>query len=232
MTRPSNAHSTGRSAAEPRLSRNRPPESMSMEDWQASLRRQFGRQQPFVLERPGPEPEFVVSNPKTKGRYRVAMRGMEPGDNFCSCPDFATNDLGTCKHIEFTLARLMARRDGKALLARGFAPPYSEVYVSYRGERRLRFRAGTECPPALAKKGAEMVEGDASGAPEIDGLLRAAAKAGHEVRCYDDARSFIAGRRDAARRRRIFADAYPKGAKDAALRKLLKTPLYSYHRCL
>jgi superfamily II DNA or RNA helicase len=200
---------------------------MSVEDWQASLRRQFGREQPLVLERPGAEPEFIVRNPKSKGRYRVALRGMEPGDNFCSCPDFATNDLGTCKHIEFTLSKLLARRDGKSLLARGFAPPYSEVYLSYRGARRLRFRAGAECPPALAKKAATVLDGDADGVA-LDDLLRAAGKAGHEVRCYDDARAFVAERRDAERRRRLFADAYPKGAKDPALRKLLKAPLYPY----
>jgi hypothetical protein len=33
------------------------------------------------------------------------------------------------------------------------------------------------------------------------------------VRCYDDARAFIAERRDAERRRRVFAEAYPKGTK-------------------
>jgi hypothetical protein len=33
---------------------------MSVEDWQASRRRQFGREQAFVLERLGAEPEFVV----------------------------------------------------------------------------------------------------------------------------------------------------------------------------
>jgi hypothetical protein len=201
---------------------------MSVEDWQASLRRQFGREQLFVLERLGAEPEFAVRNPKTKGRYRVALRGMEPGDNFCSCPDFATNDLGTCKHIEFTLAKLLSRREGKALLARGFAPPYSEVYLSYRGERRLRFRAGNECPPALAKKGEIVFDGDADRAAELDAFLRAAAKAGHEVRCYDDARAYVAERRDAERRRGIFAEAYPKGAREPALRRLLKTPLYPY----
>ncbi|MHB1125153.1 MAG: DEAD/DEAH box helicase [Ramlibacter sp.] len=228
MTRSSKASPRSRAAAEPRLSRTRQPESMSAEDWQASLRRQFGREQPFVLERSGAELEFAVSNPKSKGRYRVALRGMEPGDNFCSCPDFASNDLGTCKHIEFTLARLLARRADKTLRARGFAPPYSEIYLSYRGERSLRFRAGTECPPALAKKGAALFDGHAGGAMDIDGFLRAAAKAGHELRCYDDARAFIAERRDAQRRRQILADAYPRGAKDAALRKLLKVPLYPY----
>lgn len=201
---------------------------MSVEDWQASLRRQFGREQPFVLERLGADPEFLVRNPKSKGCYRVAMRGMEPGDNFCSCPDFATNDLGTCKHIEFALGKLLARRDGKAMLARGFAPPYSEVYLSYRGARRLRFRAGSECPPVVANKGATLFDEDAEPALELDDFLRAAAKSGHEVRCYDDARAFVAERRDAERRCRVFADAYPRGAKDPALRKLLKTPLYAY----
>jgi len=201
---------------------------MSVQDWQAGLRRQFGREQSFELERLGVDPEFVVINPQSQARYRVALRGTNPGDNFCACPDFATNDLGTCKHIEFALARVSARRGGKALLARGFQPPYSEIHLSYAGVRRLRFRPGTECPAALAKRGAAMFEEGADGAVEIDDFLRAAAKAGHEVRCYDDARALIAERRDGERRRRVLAEAYPRGARDAALRKLLKVPLYPY----
>jgi hypothetical protein len=68
------APSPRRAAAEPRLSRTRQPESMSVEDWQASLRRQFGRDQPFVLERLGVEPEFIVSNPQSKAMPRIATR--------------------------------------------------------------------------------------------------------------------------------------------------------------
>src|SRR5437867_4456560 len=48
--------------------------------------------------------------------YRVAMRGPGLFDNYCSCPDFAVNTLGTCKHIEALLARLRKRR-GKDPLA-------------------------------------------------------------------------------------------------------------------
>jgi uncharacterized Zn finger protein len=44
--------------------------------------------------------------------YRVAMRGPGLFENYCSCPDFAVNTLGTCKHIEALLLRLR-RRDGK-----------------------------------------------------------------------------------------------------------------------
>jgi hypothetical protein len=96
-------------AAAPKLSRQHKPEHMSLEEWQTALRRQFGREQPFTLENIGNEPvfsEFIVRNPERGSAYRVAIRGVMPGDNFCACPDFATNTLGPCKHIEFTLTKL------------------------------------------------------------------------------------------------------------------------------
>ena len=77
---------------EPRLSRTRQPDDASAEVWQAGLRRQFGREQAFGLEPLGAEPEFIVSNPQSGGRYRVAIRGSKPGDNFCACADFAINE--------------------------------------------------------------------------------------------------------------------------------------------
>ncbi len=101
----------------PKLSRTHAPDGLSPIDWQRALRRQFGREQSFDLENIGAEPifsEFRVGNPQSKSSYRVAIRGLSPGDNFCSCPDYATNELGTCKHIEFTLAQFgeEARRQG------------------------------------------------------------------------------------------------------------------------
>ena len=65
----------------------------------------------------------------------MAIRGEGLGENFCSCPDFATNTLGTCKHVEFTLARL-GRNAARRALAAGFQPEYSEVYVRYGAKRR------------------------------------------------------------------------------------------------
>lgn len=41
--------------------------------------------------------------------YRVAVRGPALFENYCSCPDFAVNTLGTCKHIEAMLTRLRQR---------------------------------------------------------------------------------------------------------------------------
>src|SRR5436189_5696772 len=90
----------------PKLSRQHKPAGMSLEDWQIELRRQFGREQPYRLTNLGARPvfsEFAVTNPQGGTTYRVTVRGGRPGDNHCTCPDFATNTLGTCKHIEFAL---------------------------------------------------------------------------------------------------------------------------------
>src|SRR5215472_6452729 len=87
---------------ESKLSRTHAPVDLSPVEWQRGLRRQFGREQAFGLENLSSEPffsEFRISNPASKSSYRVAIRGMGLGVNFCSCPDYATNDLGTCKHI-------------------------------------------------------------------------------------------------------------------------------------
>ena len=223
--------------AEPRLSRTRRPQAMEVADWQTALRRQFGREQRFGLENLGGDPvfsDFRVHNPASGTRYRVAIRGRGLGLNFCTCADYATNDLGTCKHIEFTLAKLEARRVGRAALASGFKPGYSEVWLDYAGARQVRFRAGTGCPPALLAQAKSLFEAAANWALPwdrlggLEPLLRAAQACGHELRCYDDVWQFVAQIRDGERRRAALAEAYPKGAGDKALAKLLKVKLYPY----
>ena len=43
--------------------------------------------------------DCTVYNPTSGKSYRVALRGWERGDSYCSCPDFRKNRMGTCKHI-------------------------------------------------------------------------------------------------------------------------------------
>lgn len=223
--------------AEPRLSRTRRPPEIEVAHWQTALRRQFGREQNFGLENLGQEPvfsDFSVSNPASGTHYRVAIRGLAPGQNFCTCPDYASNDLGTCKHIEFTLAKLQARRGGKAALRRGFEPTYSEIWLDYGRQRQVRFRAGTDCPAELLQQAETFFEAGTGWAlraqqqDQLERLLQSAQAVGHELRCYDDVWQFIAQIRDGERRQQTLADAYPKGIHDRALAKLLKVKLYPY----
>ena len=226
-----------RSTREPKLSRTHAPPDLLPADWQRALRRQFGREQAFALHNKGEEPffsDFRVSNPQTKTSYRVAIRGLQPGDNFCSCPDYATNELGTCKHIEFVLARLERKRGAKAAFARGWRPVFSEIYLRNDAVRAVHFRAGLDCPPAVMKLAVRLFDTSRGGRllderfGELERFRAAAMKTGHEVRAYDDALDFVAGRRDAARRAVILDGMFPRGAADPGLVKLLKVPLYPY----
>jgi superfamily II DNA or RNA helicase len=226
---------------EPKLARTHAPSELSLLDWQRGLRRQFGREQPFGLENLGTEPffsEFRVSNPVSKSSYRVAIRGLGPGGNFCSCPDYATAELGTCKHIEFTLSRLEKKRGARTAFARGYQPAFSELYLRNDGKRRVHFRAGTDCPPDLIEAAAGLFDAEHDGMlPEerlgelehfLEQFSATASKCGHEFRTYDDALDFIAGRRDADRRVSKLKQLFPRGAADPKLLALLKVPLYPY----
>jgi superfamily II DNA or RNA helicase len=222
---------------EPKLSRTHAPTDLSPVEWQRGLRRQFGREQAFRLENLTSEPffsEFRVSNPASKSSYRVAIRGMRPGGNFCSCPDYATSELGTCKHIEFTLARLEKKRGAKAAFTRGYRPAFSELYLRNDGRRHIYFRAGTDCPPPLREAAVALFDADHDGMlpderyDELESFMATASKSGHEFRAYDDALDFIAGRRDAERRALKLAELFPQGAADPRLEALLKVPLYPY----
>jgi superfamily II DNA or RNA helicase len=220
-----------------KLSRLHKPEGMSLEDWQVELRRQFGRSQDFRLKNLGDHSvfsEFEVYNPRSRNAYRVHVRGPHVGDNFCSCPDFATNTLGTCKHVEYTLAALERKRGGAAALRGGFRPPYSEIHLQYGARREVRFRPGADCPDELRRAAGRYFGPDGALKPEafadFEAFVAEAGRLDHDLRCHDDVLSFAAEVRDAERRRGRVAAAFPRGPRSAAFKDLLRVPLYDYQR--
>src|ERR1035438_1281525 len=94
-----------------------------------------------ILERPsnGPYGDYRIKSASRK-TYRVAMRGPGLFENYCSCPDFAVNTLGTCKHIEALLLRLR-KRHGPTLESKAYARARLHFFAVWRNHRR---------PPALA----------------------------------------------------------------------------------
>ncbi|MBS0468498.1 MAG: DEAD/DEAH box helicase family protein [Proteobacteria bacterium] len=229
-------------AAPPPLHRQRCPEGMDAAEWQRGLRRQFGQVQAFELESLGPGPvlgDWGVVNPGGQSSYRVAIRGLQPGDNFCTCADYATNGLGTCKHIEFALHRLLRKRGARAAFKAGWQPEESEIWLRYGEQRTLCFTPGHDCPPALltwAGRHFDLTQGGAwreAGAPwAFDRLLRQArrlaGKLGHGLQVHEDVLAFVARARDARHRAQVLDQAYPRGARDKGLGKLLTTRLYPY----
>ena len=104
-----------------------------------------------LLERPSGEPygDYRVQSASGK-TYRVAMRGPGLFENYCSCPDFAVNTLGTCKHIEALLLRL-GKRYGKTLESRRFARARASISLQYGETIAIRLRLPAHPSPALRK---------------------------------------------------------------------------------
>ncbi len=76
--------------------------------------------------------------------YQVQIRSLTRRANHCTCPDFATNQLGTCKHIEAVLHRVGKRKDFAQIKHQPPSMPY--VYLDWESDDapRIRLHRGTE----------------------------------------------------------------------------------------
>ncbi len=221
--------------AKPKLSRTRKPDGMTLEQWQVALRREFGRQQQFTMQNIGDHEvfsEFLVTNPESGKTYRVAIRAARLGANYCSCPDFAVNALGTCKHVEWTLWKLCKKAANRRALVEGYTPAFSEVYLQYGSQRRVVFAAGTDAPPGLRQLAAQyfdkggVLREDAFA--RFDTFLQRAHEFDHELRCYDDTKGFVAEVRDAAHRRAVIKSRYRRAGRPRPIP--VDAKLYPYQR--
>ncbi len=78
----------------------------------------------------------VTSTTHFPQTYRVTIRSLRKRANFCTCPDFANNQLGTCKHIEAVLHKVRKYPDYQQLKAQ--APPFAYVYLAWDVENAPR----------------------------------------------------------------------------------------------
>ena len=75
--------------------------------------------------------------------YTVEIRSLRDRFNYCSCPDFKKNSLGTCKHIEKVLSKFKQTRQRS---------PFIEIFVDYSIDARLLVQwpsKPTECATAF-----------------------------------------------------------------------------------
>jgi len=94
--------------------------------------------------------EFVHG--KSARTWRVQIRSVTERINQCDCPDFATNRLGTCKHVEAVLHHLRTRSKTRYRRAARSGPPIPFVHLAWdehpAPQVRLRRPAGLD--PELA----------------------------------------------------------------------------------
>jgi hypothetical protein len=108
-----------------------------------------------ILKRPatGPYGDYTVRS--SSGRdYRVAIRGLGLFENYCSCPDFAINTLGTCKHVEAMLL-LLRKRHQKTLEAAKYKRTRASISLQYGNTIEVRLRMPASSSPASLSLAAE-----------------------------------------------------------------------------
>lgn len=116
---------------------------ITLEQWQATLRKQAAEKETFGISEDADTDEtgcYQVINTITRNIYKVIYRGEKNPWNFCSCMDFKSNQLGTCKHIE--AVKLWLDKNKKKVCSQ--LPAYTSVYLSYTGKREVCIRIGTD----------------------------------------------------------------------------------------
>lgn len=179
------------------------PSNLSLTDWQIALRKQFGSDNVFDVKNIGDRPvysDFNVCNPVNNNTYKVAIRSNQRGINFCTCNDFKTNQLGTCKHIEYVLFQINNYPPYKKILTQGYTPEYSSIYLHYAKERHVKIRIGTEKTTEFEALAAQWFDADLvlkeSSYQIIETIMQQAYAIDSQFRCYPDALDFIVAKRE------------------------------------
>ena len=212
-----------------RLSNAVKPVDMGLEEWQVALRQQQALREHFVISETSPlfsPGEYQVRNPRSRSQYKVIYRGAYSPWNYCSCPDFRTSGLGTCKHVEGV--KLWLQAEGKEVY-KG-EPSYTSVYIDYHGERSIRIRIGENHRRELLALAQEYFDQAFVLRPEaysrFDTFIEKARSIDPALRCYPDAMELVISERERQQRAALVEKVYTDEALDA----LLTTKLYPYQK--
>jgi superfamily II DNA or RNA helicase len=174
-----------------------------------------------------PWTDYMISSASSGKTYRVALRGEDRGQSYCSCPDFRTNTLGTCKHILYALESVKKRfKTGER--RRKFRQKDACVHLLYGEDLTLRLRLPDKPDEETVKIAGRAAEGPVADVADLVRRVRQLEKAGVDVTVYPDAEEFI-NRRLFQDRIADHMDAIRSGPARHPLRtELLKTPLLPY----
>lgn len=200
---------------ESRLSNKICPDNMSVEEWQVALRQENARDARFTVEHLDNNRiwgDYLVSS--NTGRYRIAFRGVRSDRNFCSCLDFRTNGLGTCKHLEAVSLHLQESVAGYPWAGMTYNPPYSSIYVSYKGGRSVRMRVGEQYIDQYIQIRKQYFDEQGilpeANYPLLQEICRRCSAISSDFRCYEDVQDFVSERVSVLRTREELELTYPE----------------------
>jgi hypothetical protein len=174
-----------------------------------------------------PWAEYVVTSLMSGKTYRVSLRGLKPGESYCSCPDFRTNTLGTCKHLMKVIAAVKRKFTGSQL-QRPCRRKRIEVFLDYGMDVTLRLVAPEKLPAEADELIRPLLNTPISNVANLLSALKKleALELGYHI--SPDAEEFIEERLYEHRIRGKVAEIRADPAKHPLRTSLLKVPLLPY----
>jgi superfamily II DNA or RNA helicase len=171
--------------------------------------------------------DYLVTNRESGKTYRVALRGWEPGESYCSCPDFRVNTLGVCKHV-FKVHQYAERQFSANVRGKRFHQRDLAIHLYYGPETELRLLCPDQLDPAAARVVKPILNTAITDVPDLVGRLRKLAAMGRDVTVYPDAETHINRQLFAIRVADKMAEIRKSPRRHPLRRELLKTELLPY----
>lgn len=174
-----------------------------------------------------PWTDYTVTSELSGKTYRVALRGEELGQSYCSCPDFRSNTLGTCKHILHVL-RKVRKKFPDSIRRKPYRQSFFAVHLQYGRELALRLLTPQRIRPEAQKIVAPIIGRDIENIPDLLSKVTRLQALGHDVTIYPDAEEFIQHRLFQHRIAARVAEIRRNPAKHPLRRELLTAELLPY----
>lgn len=171
--------------------------------------------------------DYLLTSAASGRTYRVALRGWERGESYCTCPDFRKNSLGTCKHILFTLAKVHRKFSAQARKL-----PYRQtsisVHLQYGRYVELRMLFPHRLPAASEKIVTPLRNCRIEDVRNLMDRIRQLEASGLNVNVYPDAEEYINRQLFLDRIRSRVAEIRKNPAGHTLRKTLLKVELLPY----
>lgn len=218
-----------------KLPHTQKPLDISLDEWQAGLRKQFAEDQKFKFKNIGDHPvysDFEVFNPETVRNYKVSIRDNKKSYNYCSCPDFKINGLGTCKHIEYMLHYFHRFKKHQKYLGKPHLPTYSSLSIFYGNERKVWLKKAIKASTLPGE--AELFDKEGflltDKLPELTSFIDVALRNEPGFRVYPDVLEKIDLDRKNRERDQITKQLFSQGIESNIFKGLINASLYPYQK--
>ena len=193
-------------------------------------RRQRARDEKMRLTSMNPQQlwtDYVVTNPLSGKSYRLALRGWQPGESYCACPDFRKNTLGTCKHILYALERGRAKFP-KAVHNTPATVEEICVYLRYGKRLELRLLLPDQLEVPIQSIVAPLKDKAIDDPKDLLQRIGQVERQGTSVTIYPDAEAYIQQLLFQQRMAAVMAEIRRDPAAHPLRKTLLKTDLRPY----